>query len=88
MNRKDVAVSTAYTNLYILGRKNKTIYLRDFDIMNLSHRALYSIAEMVASTQNFRVIIECSLIKYWKYKKIYKNGLDLSMLNALIKTNI
>lgn len=68
----DEIVMVAYTNLYTLSKKNREIYLNDFNPIDEGHRALYSIASMLSSNCRFPINIGCKLFTYWKYKKIYK----------------
>ena len=68
----DEVVMVAYTNLYTLSKRNKEIYLNEFDPLDEGHRALYSIASMLSSNYRFPMHVGCKLRTFWKYKKIYK----------------
>ena len=68
----DEVVMVAYTNLYTLSKNRSEVYLNDFNPMNDSHRALYSIASMLSSNQRFPIYVGCGLFTFWKYKKVYK----------------
>lgn len=68
----DEVVTVAYTNLYTLSKRSHEIYLNEFDPLNESHRALYSIASMLSSNYQFPMYIGCKLLTYWKYKRIFK----------------
>ncbi len=68
---KDEIVYTAYVNLYTLSKNNKAIYLNEFDPTNPSHRALYAIATMVSSNQNFKLYVGCGIFTYMQYKHEY-----------------
>ena len=71
----DNMISACLCNLYICGKENKEIILKNFDNNDVNHLFLLEVAKMAKGCFAFKVKLEMPWLKFIKIKNHKKNGI-------------